>query len=50
MKNRIIGIVFLIAFVLINLWGILTKHYSNSLLAGIAGMCLVSGIIYLRKK
>ena len=49
MKHRIIGAVFLIAFVLINLWAILTKSYSNSLMAGIAGMCLVTAIISLRK-
>ena len=50
MKNRIIGIIFLIAFALINLWGILTKNYSNSLMAGIAGMCLGTAIIYLKKE
>lgn len=49
MKNRMIGVIFLIVFVLINLWAILTKSYSNSFLAAIAGMCLVTGIMYLRK-
>lgn len=49
MKNRIIGVIFLIVFVSINLWAILTKNYSNSFLAGIAGMCLVTAILYLRK-
>lgn len=49
MKNRIISVIFLIAFVGINLWGILTESYSNSLMAGIAGICLVTAIIYLRK-
>jgi len=49
MKNRIIGIIFLTVFVSINLWAILTKNYSNSFLAGIAGMCLVTAILYLRK-
>ena len=48
-KNRIIGIIFLTVFVSINLWAILTKNYSNSFLAGIAGMCLVTAILYLRK-
>ena len=48
MKNRIIGVIFLIVFVSINLWAILTKNYSNSFLAGIAGMCLVTAILYLR--
>ena len=43
------GVIFLIVFVLINLWAILTKNDSNSFLAGIAGMCLVTGIMYLRK-
>lgn len=46
MKNRIIGIIFLTVFVSINLWAILTKNYSNSFLAG---MCLVTAILYLRK-
>ena len=45
----IIGIIFLTVFVSINLWAILTKNYSNSFLAGIAGMCLVTAILYLRK-
>ena len=49
MKNRIIGVIFLIVFVSINLWAILTKNYSNSFLAGIAGMCLVTAILYFRK-
>ena len=49
MKNRIIGVIFLMAFVLINLWGILTESYSHSLMAGIAGISLVTAIIYLRK-
>lgn len=49
MKNRIIGAIFLIAFVLINLWAILTKNYSHSLMAGIAGICLVTAIICFRK-
>lgn len=49
MKNRIIGVIFLIVFVSINLWAILTKNDSNSFLAGIAGMCLVTAILYLRK-
>ena len=49
MKNRIIDIIFLTVFVSINLWAILTKNYSNSFLAGIAGMCLVTAILYLRK-
>ena len=49
MKNRIIGVIFLIAFVSINLWAILTKNYSNSFLAGIAAMCLVTAILYFRK-
>lgn len=49
MKNRIIGIIFLTVFVSINLWAVLTKNYSNSFLAGIAGMCLVTAILYLRK-
>ena len=44
MKNRIIGIIFLTVFVSINLWAILTKNYSNSFLAGIAGMCLVTAM------
>lgn len=50
MKNRIVGVIFLTVFVLINLWAILTKNYSNSFLAGIAGMCLVTAIFYLRKE
>ena len=45
----IIDIIFLTVFVSINLWAILTKNYSNSFLAGIAGMCLVTAILYLRK-
>ena len=49
MKNRIISVIFLIVFVSINLWAILTKNYSNSFLAGIAGMCLVTAILYFRK-
>ena len=49
MKNRIIGVIFLIVFVSINLWDILTKNYSNSFLAGITGMCLVTAILYFRK-
>ena len=49
MKNRVIGVIFLIVFVSINLWAILTKNHSNSFLAGIAGMCLVTAILYLRK-
>ena len=49
MKNRIVGVIFLIVFVSINLWAILTKNYSNSFLAGIAGMCLVTAILYFRK-
>ena len=50
MKNRILGVIFLIVFVSINLWAILTKNYSNSFLAGIAGMCLVTAILYFRKE
>ena len=54
MKNKVIGVcpncgIFLTVFVSINLWAILTKNYSNSFLAGIAGMCLVTAILYLRK-
>ena len=49
MKNRIIGVIFLIVFVSINLWASLTKNYSNSFLAVIAGMCLVTAILYFRK-
>lgn len=49
MKNRIIGVIFLIVFVSINLRAILTKNYSNSFLAGITGMCLVTAILYFRK-
>lgn len=49
LSKAIIDIIFLTVFVSINLWAILTKNYSNSFLAGIAGMCLVTAILYLRK-
>lgn len=48
-KEAVYLIIFLTVFVSINLWAVLTKNYSNSFLAGIAGMCLVTAILYLRK-
>ena len=50
MKNRIIGVIFLIVFVSINLWAILTKNYSNSFLAGLQGCVLLPQFFISEKK